>query len=94
MPSLHRSAFAILLVVTLTSFVFLWEALTAWQTNSMDGRCLQKHPGAICTHAQRVGEYLFQNGTAAQGYATLLATIAFAMLLCTFWCWRRLKEKH
>ncbi len=80
----------VLLLVAAVSFYI--EAWSAWQSNSMQGRCLQAHPGAVCTHAQQFGEWLFAGGTAAQGYAVLLALLATALLLLSMWCWQRLKR--
>jgi hypothetical protein len=69
----------VLLLVAAASFYV--EAWSAWP-----------HPGAVCTHAQQFGEWLFAGGTAAQGYAVLLALLATALLLLSMWCWQRLKR--
>ncbi len=80
----------VLLLVAAVSFYV--EAWSAWQSNSMQGRCQQLRPGAVCTHARQFGEWLFADGSAAQGYAVLLALLATALLLLGMWCWQRLKR--
>ncbi|WP_273432755.1 hypothetical protein [Chitinibacter tainanensis] len=78
----------IMLLLAATALVFYWDAWSAWQSNSMVGRCSSLHPGGVCTQAAAVGAWLFAGGSPAQGYAVLLAGLASGLMGIVILLWR------